>query len=127
MPITLKTAKVAGFRFDGSGRSFQTASVNSVALIPHIRNGHPHTKHLTNPAEHGRKMPGIELGEIGFNVAAARQYAGMVEGVKIKRSQEDKRNHIGVNRKFASAMIAKIPLPLSRHIAATFRPKEASA
>lgn len=27
----------------------------------------------------------------------------------------------GVNRKFASAMIAKIPLPLSRHIAATFR------
>ena len=25
-------------------------------------------------------------------------------------------------RKFASAMIAKIPLPLSRHIAATFRP-----
>jgi hypothetical protein len=24
--------------------------------------------------------------------------------------------------KFASAMIAKIPLPLSRHIAATFRP-----
>jgi hypothetical protein len=27
-------------------------------------------------------------------------------------------------RKFASAMIAKIPLPLSRYIAATFRPKE---
>jgi len=28
-------------------------------------------------------------------------------------------------RKYASAMIAKIPLPLSRHIAATFRPIEA--
>jgi hypothetical protein len=27
-------------------------------------------------------------------------------------------------RKFASAMIAKIPLPLSRHIAATYRPKD---
>ena len=30
-------------------------------------------------------------------------------------------------RKFASAMIAKIPLPLSRHIAATYRPAEARA
>lgn len=30
-------------------------------------------------------------------------------------------------RKAASAMIAKIPLPLSRHIAATFKPKQAAA
>ncbi len=30
-------------------------------------------------------------------------------------------------RKFASAMIAKIPLPLSRHIASTFRPQMAEA
>jgi hypothetical protein len=45
----------------------------------------------------------------------------MVEGVKIKRSADDKRQHIGTSRKFASAMIAKIPLPLSRHIGATFR------
>lgn len=46
-----KAIKVAGFRFDGSGKSFQTAAVNG-ALIPHIRDGHAHTKHLTNPAEH---------------------------------------------------------------------------
>jgi C-5 cytosine-specific DNA methylase len=38
-------------------------------------------------------------------------YAAMKEGVK---------QH-GSGRKMASAMIAKIPLPLSRHIAATFR------
>lgn len=31
----------------------------------------------------------------------------------------------GFNRKAASAMIAKIPLPLSHHIAATFRPHNA--
>ena len=74
--------------------------------------------HGQNP---GRKVPGIELGSMGFNVAAARRYAHMVEGVKIKRTGEDKRQHIGASRKFASAMIAKIPLPLSRHIAATFR------
>ena len=54
-------AKVPGFRFDGSGRSFQTASVE------------------------GTKSPA---------------------------------------RKAASAMIAKIPLTLSRHIAATFKPAQ---
>jgi hypothetical protein len=56
--------KVPGFRFDGSGRSFQTASVEGMKTnggIPHIRDGAPHTKHLTNPAEHvgeGRKHHG---------------------------------------------------------------------
>lgn len=73
----------------------------------------------------GLKNPGIELGGIGFNVASAHRFGHMVEGVKIKRSDEDKRQHIGTKRKFASAMIAKIPLPLSRHIAATYRPAEA--
>lgn len=112
-----------------------------------MRDGHTHTRHLTNPAEHikqggsgvawfdktlderrknpdGRKNPGIELGDIGFNVASAHKFGHMVEGVKIKRSTEDKRQHIGTKRKFASAMIAKIPLRLSRHIAATFKPGE---
>jgi hypothetical protein len=72
--------KVPGFRFDGSGRSFQTASVNEgFKGVPHRTAGH-----WTNPAEH--------------------------EGA----------THRG-SRKAASAMIAKIPLPLSRHIAATYR------
>jgi hypothetical protein len=74
------------------------------------------------PSCDGIKRPGIELGEVGFNVANAREFAHMVEGVKIERSADDKRQHIGTSRKFASAMIAKIPLPLSRHIGAVFRP-----
>jgi hypothetical protein len=105
---------------------------------PNIRDGHPHTKHLTNPAEHGAlderrknpdgmKNPGIDLGDIGFNVASAHQFGHMAEGVKIKRSETDKRQHIGTKRKFASAMIAKIPIPLSRHIAQSFRPMQAAA
>jgi len=112
------------------------------------RDGYDHTRHLTNPAEHGVtqrgsgrawfdralderrknpagfKNPGIELGSIGFNVASAQQFGGIVEGVKIKRSDNDKRQHIGIKRKFASAMIAKIPEPLSRWIAASFKSKE---
>jgi hypothetical protein len=124
MPPTLKAHKVPGFRFDGSGRSFQTASVDGVKTKGHSnrRDGHPHTKRLTNPAEFdGLKQPGINLSDVGFNVANAEQFKHMVEGVKIRRSERDKRDHIGVNRKFASAMIAKIPLPLSRHIAAAHR------
>lgn len=89
---------------------------------PNIRDGHSHTRHLTNPAEHGIKNAGCDLTDIGFNVASAHQFGHMVEGVKIVRSAEDKRQHIGTKRKFASAMIAKIPLPLSRYIAATYRP-----
>ena len=63
MPPTFKATKVSGFRFDGSGRSFQTASVNH---------------HSDDEGRKGSKSPA---------------------------------------RKMASAMIAKIPLPLSRHIA----------
>ena len=115
-------AKVPGFRFDGSGRSFQSASVEHSGIkgVPHRTKGH-----WTNPAEHeGFKRPGINLSDVGFNVANANQFKHMVEGVKIERSAEDKRQHIGTSRKFASAMIAKIPLPLSRHIAAVFKPTQ---
>lgn len=89
--------KVPGFRFDGSGASFQTANVN------------------------GLKSPGIKLSEVGFNVSMARVIAPDLKGAKYERSADDKRQHIGINRKAASAMIAKIPLALSRHIASTFR------
>src|ERR1700677_1941809 len=97
MPITLRTVKVNGFRFDGSGRSFQSASVEEI----------------------GRKGKGSWFGD----------YTAMKEGIKqggdwfnasqpsISRMQSSK----SPARKHASAMIAKIPLPLSRHIAATFR------
>jgi site-specific DNA-cytosine methylase len=36
-------------------------------------------------------------------------------------NRRDGRPHIGTKRKFASAMIAKIPLPLARHIAAVYQ------
>jgi hypothetical protein len=68
MPIVFKAQKVPGFRFDGSGKSFQTASVEQT-------------------------------------------------GIKASRMTSSK----SPARKMASAMIAKIPLPLSRHIGATFR------
>ncbi len=128
MPPVYKATKVPGFQFDGHGGSFQTAATkntggswfniahnttsgkgqNPVNGAPHIRDGEPHIKHLTNPDEH------IKLGGSWFH--------GYRQG-------QGPRNHgsKSVKRKMASAMIAKIPLTLSRHIAATYKPRELQA
>lgn len=82
MPITLKASKVPGFRFDGSGKSFQSASV---------------------------EITGRKNGNDWFSSG---------EGCSMQRRHGSKSK----GRKMATAMIAKIPLPLSRHIGATFRP-----
>lgn len=67
--------------------------------VPHRTAGH-----WTNPTEHeGTKMGGTWWHDTTNNIV---------------RRCSSKSNA----RKQASAMIAKIPLPLSRHIAATFRP-----
>jgi C-5 cytosine-specific DNA methylase len=82
MPPTFNALKIPTFRFDGSGRSFQTASVN----------------------EH------IKCGDDWFNA----------EQPSISRLTSSK----SPARKAASAMIAKIPEPLARHIARVFLPPE---
>lgn len=84
--------KVPGFHFDGSGKSFQSASVDGI------------------------KVPG--RGAQGWFGSYAEQKATGT----ISPGRMHGKNH--PKRKFASAMIAKIPLPLSQHIAATFRPAE---
>jgi hypothetical protein len=68
------------------------------------------------------KCGGTDLGEKGFNVQATERYGHLVDGADYARTPDDRRQHIGVKRKFASAMIAKIPLALARHIARVYRP-----
>ena len=80
--------KVPGFRFDGSGKSFQSASVEGTkqpGICGPRANGKGDAWFQDGAARHGSKSPG---------------------------------------RKFASAMIAKIPLPLSTHIARTYLPAQ---
>jgi hypothetical protein len=72
-----RALKVPGFRFDGSGRSFQTASVK-----------------------------------------CSGDWFSAGENCSLPRSQGSQ----SVGRKAASAMIAKIPLPLAQHVARTFLP-----
>ena len=105
--------KVPGFRFDGSGRSFQTASVEGMKTVGHAnkRDGHSHTRHLTNQAE----SDGIKQHKSG------RAWFADPDTMSGKISSKSPA------RKAASAAIAKIPLPLARHIAAYWKPQRVAA
>jgi hypothetical protein len=132
MPPVYKATKVPGFRFDGRKTCFQQQAIKNIggswfnvahnttsgkgqnpdgrktAGAPHIRDGERLTKHLTNPSEHGRKNGG--------------DWFGSGQDCSLQRRAGSKSSA----RKYASAVIAKIPLPLSRFIGATFKPREAS-
>lgn len=104
-------ARVAGRQsIDGlknAGGSWFRVSNNTK---PHsnARDAIAHTLHMPNPAEHG-----IKCGGDWFNN----------EQPSISRMTSSKSSA----RKFASAMIAKIPLPLSRHIARYWRAEGVTA
>ena len=85
---------------EGPGRCFRDSAIKNPGHL-NQRDGHTHARHLTNPSEHikhGGDWFGGSLGEIS--------------------SSSSKSNA----RKMASAIIAKIPLPLSRHIGCVFYP-----
>lgn len=111
--------KNPGFRFDGSGKSFQTESVN---------------RHIA--PEEGFKSKGMDWSNKNLRgqdfTAVAGAQARAAEGIKGSEGYE--RHHPnafgwknpnttskGKARKAASAKIAKIPLNLSRHIGWYYR------
>lgn len=116
---------------------FQTAATKTVGY-PNIRNGHSHTRHFTNPAEHGRKVPGLDWSAYGqpgyksrgFNVTAAQRYrAGIKDfcptGQPLGKNVLARFGSKSDSRKAASAEIAKIPFPLSLFIAQYYKPVDA--
>lgn len=131
MPITIgrKVMKIGiAHRSDGATNFHGHAS--GTKGIPNRTNGH-----WTNPAEHS-KVPGIsfsghgdpEYKAKGFNVTAAQRYRED-RGIKHQGSGDEwfdtgpaAMSSRSNSRKAASAEIAKIPLPLSRHIAAVYKP-----
>lgn len=104
MPPAQRFMKVgdAGWRERGPGRQFQDRAIK---VIGHLnkRDGHGHTRHLTNQAEHVKN--GNDWFGSGIDCSTQRRHASGSTG-----------------RKAASAMIAKIPTTLARHIGATYRP-----
>ena len=117
MPATIKAHKVPGFRFDGSGKSFQSASVAETGVKAPGMNWSDRTKRgqdFTRIAgKHAVANEGTKQGGDWF---------GSGEKCSLQRRAGSK----SPARKFASAMIAKIPLPLSRHIARTYLPAQSA-
>ena len=138
MPIPFKAQKVPGFRFDGSGGSFQSASVAQTGIkapgmnwSDQTKRGQDFTRLAGNEATKNNGGSWFNIGSPGQK-ETNRNPVHALSGVKGSEGYErDHPNAFGwkkpgtsshsPKRKFASALIAKIPLPLSRHIGATFR------
>lgn len=104
-PMARDATKVPSFRFDGSGASFQTASVRRTD----VGNGARFTSRDCGfEAAEGRGSDGIKVGGDWFSDPTS---PSRTSGLKSSA------------RKRAAAQIAKIPLPLSQHIARVYRPR----
>lgn len=105
--------KNTGFRFDGSGKSFQTESVKRNEATKNTGGswfniGSPGQKVTNrNPVHDGAKS-------IHFGTYAERKAKGDVLSLTSSKSNA---------RKMASAKIAKIPFPLASHIARVYYPR----
>ena len=120
VPEKASAEKVPGFRFDGSGRSFQSASVAAGAAgqktLGHVnkRDGHSHTRHLTNQAESDAVRNSPELPD-----------GSKIGGDWFSDPNSTCRKHGSRSnaRKAASAMIAKIPPALSQYVGRVHLPQ----
>jgi hypothetical protein len=97
--------KVPGFRFDGSGKSFQSEAVRQISKGWRDKHYDETAKAFLHEVD----------GESGTKIGG--DWFGAGEDCSLQRKHGSKSK----GRKMASAMIAKIPLPLSRHIGACYR------
>ncbi len=104
-----KAIKLPGFRFDGSGRSFQSASVEGTKVYSEDGG------RRTDPGK-GARFTSRDCGVEGTKNGG--DWFGPGENCSLQRRAGSKSSA----RKFASAMIARIPETLSRHIARSFLP-----
>jgi C-5 cytosine-specific DNA methylase len=115
--------KVQSFRFDGSGRSFQTAAV---------REGYKSAgMNWSDRSKRGQDFTRIagQQSSRRTDVGNGVRFTSLDCGVESRWFNDGPRSPDSISssssssprRKAASAMIAKIPLPLSRHIAAVYR------
>lgn len=118
-PVYRSAQKVPGFRFDGSGGSFQSASVEQAG-----RKFNPDRRdHATK--NNGGSWFDKALDERRREATAIKNrgdWFGAGEDCSLQRRAASG----STSRKFASAMIAKIPFELARHIARTFHPRPKS-
>ena len=121
MPMP-KKFKVTGLCFDGSGKSFQTASVEETGIKAPGMN-------WSNPELHGQdftRIAGKHASENGvkFSQSGNAWFDGKPRDKMLGSLGPAAFGSNSKARKAASAMIAKIPLPLSLYIAKTFYPTD---
>ena len=122
MPIA-RSPKVSGVNFSHFRKTGETTPHWRLEGLKqakrlYLRDGHSHTRHLTNPAEHlGTDVAGIKLASPGHFTKPGSGLDWFDRGAALYGSNSMK-------RKAASAMLAKIPFPLAAHIARCFKPAE---
>ncbi len=117
LPRPFDARKNPGFRFDGSGRSFQSESVNR------------HVEGVKVAGASGRrtdvgKGARFTSRDCGIEAAEGRKGAGAGAGAEWFDQNLCSLPSSSPRRKAASAKIAKIPFALSSHIARVYRPEE---
>lgn len=138
MPLTMKGIKVGGIDFNGYGTpGYKAQSFNGTAekrLREEIKNNGGSWFNVAHNTESGKgKNPVHELaGRKSDGGSWFGDYATMKEGIKQRGSGREwfagdgkisrMTSSKSAARKAASAMIAKIPFELSRHIARSWRP-----
>lgn len=137
----VKATKVPGFRFDGSGGSFQTASVEAQKHNPDgTAHGSGSWFKISDSNKRGARE-GVKIASQGLPLRhpksispewRAKSYTQELSEVKgfTPNGEPLGKNTLGrkygskpAKRKAASAMIAKIPFPLACHIAKCFKPE----
>jgi hypothetical protein len=110
--------KTPGFLFDGSGKSFQSNAVEATGIKAPGMN-------WSDPNKRGQDFTRL-AGKHAIAAADDNGVKGFTpHGGPLGKNQLARRfGSKSQARKRASAMIAKIPLPLSRHIAASWKPGE---
>lgn len=134
MPMVKKAIKVPKFRFDGSGKSFQTASVertkndggswfNIGGPGQKETNRNPVYEHIKVQSYEGNrtakgKGARFTSRDCGEEVKQGGDWFNKESGNSISRTTSSKSKA----RKAASAAIAKIPFTLSQYIAQVYKP-----
>jgi hypothetical protein len=118
MPIT-KATKAPGQdwnrfrRIDEKSPPWRLEGLKTFAHV-NARSGADHTRHLTNPAEH------LRLEAIGVKSKSPGHYRKPGSGADWFDGGPAAHGSASIKRRAASAMLAKIPLPLAQHIARCF-------
>jgi len=117
-----KAVKVSGLNWSGSdkpgyvARAFNDTAV--AGLKTNIRDGHAHTRHLTNQRESDSIKQPVWFNDDKRGIKNGKDWFGTGENCSLMRSMSSKSK----SRKAASAAIAKIPFALAQYIARVYKP-----